>query len=101
MATRTVPRGLFNALVLRDQHCRYPGCDRPPDWCDAHHIHHYANGGPTTLDNLTLLCTRHHHHCHQPGWQLHFDPDNTLTVITPSGRTFTSRPASHQLVMRC
>ena len=101
MATRTVPRGLYNALVLRDQQCRYPGCDRPVDWCDAHHIRHYADGGPTTLDNLTLLCSRHHHRCHQPGWQLRLDPDNTLTVITPSGRAFTSRPAGHQLVMRC
>jgi Domain of unknown function (DUF222) len=101
IATRTVPKGLFNALVLRDQHCRYPGCDRPPDWCDAHHIKHYSNGGPTALINLALLCKRHHHKCHQPGWRLHLDPDATLTITTPNGRTLTSRPSGHQLVMRC
>jgi hypothetical protein len=101
MATRTVPKGLFNALVLRDQHCRYPGCDRPADWCDAHHIKHYADGGPTALWNLALLCRKHHHKCHQPGWRLHLDPDATLTITTADGRTLTSRPAGHQLALRC
>jgi hypothetical protein len=101
MATRTVPKGLFNALVLRDQHCRYPGCDRPADWCDAHHIKHYADGGPTSLWNLALLCKRHHRKCHQPGWRLRLDPDATLNITTPDGRTLTSRPSGRQLVMRC
>ena len=101
IATRTVPKGLFNALVLRDQHCRYPGCDRPPDWCDAHHITHYSQGGPTSLINLALLCRRHHHKCHQPGWRLQLDLDATLTITTPNGRTLTSRPTGHQLALRC
>jgi hypothetical protein len=67
-STRTVSKALWNALVVRDRHCRTPGCDRPPGWCEAHHIVHWEHGGPTNLDNLMLLCRRHHreHHAHAP-----------------------------------
>ncbi|HET9730340.1 MAG TPA: DUF222 domain-containing protein [Acidimicrobiia bacterium] len=67
-ATRTVSDPLWRALVARDGHCQAPGCDRPPGWCEAHHIWHWEDGGPTDLDNLMLLCWRHHreHHEHDP-----------------------------------
>ncbi|HUC14479.1 MAG TPA: HNH endonuclease signature motif containing protein [Acidimicrobiales bacterium] len=42
---------------MRDRHCRHPGCDLPPPWCDAHHVVHFSKGGPTRLDNLVLGCT--------------------------------------------
>ncbi|TML01269.1 MAG: HNH endonuclease [Actinobacteria bacterium] len=45
----------------------FPACDRPPPWCDAHHIKHWADGGATALSNLVLLCRRHHRLVHQPG----------------------------------
>ena len=45
--------------------CAYPGCDRPHTWCDAHHVVHWADGGPTALPNLLLLCRRHHRMVHQ------------------------------------
>jgi len=64
-ATRTVPEGIWRALVARDRHCRAPGCDRPPGWCEAHHIVHWADGGPTNLENLQLLCWRHHRDHHE------------------------------------
>jgi len=51
-------------VVHRDGGCRFPGCDRPPGWCDAHHIVHWAHGGPTALDNLVLLCRPHHRLLH-------------------------------------
>ena len=63
-ATRTVSTPLWNALVARDRHCRAPECDRPPGWCEAHHIQHWEHGGPTSLDNLKLLCWRHHREQH-------------------------------------
>jgi hypothetical protein len=62
--TPVVPPALRHAVVLRDRHCRFPGCDRPHTWCDAHHIVHWAEGGPTTLPNLLMLCRRHHRMVH-------------------------------------
>jgi hypothetical protein len=94
--TRTVPANLFNALVIRDRHCRYPGCDRPPDWAEAHHIRWVTHGGATALDNLVLLCTRHHHLLHTPGWHTKLLPDTTLEVTDPRGQVHTSDPPTHR-----
>jgi hypothetical protein len=92
-ATRSVPAGLFRGLVLRDRHCRWPGCDRTADWCEAHHVLHWLRHGPTKLENLVLLCVRHHHHLHQPEWNVTLRADATLVIVTPTGRTILSRPA--------
>jgi len=62
--TRTIPPAIRRALTVRDGGCRWPGCDRPPDWCDGHHLVHWADGGHTRLDNLVLLCRRHHRAVH-------------------------------------
>src|SRR5918911_831927 len=48
------PAPLWSALVVRDRHCRFPGCDREPGWCEAHHVRHFAHGGATNLANLIL-----------------------------------------------
>jgi hypothetical protein len=69
-AARTVPAHLRDAVVARDRHCVWPGCDRPPSWCEAHHLVHWADGGPTALDNLALLCGEHHQDLHRTGWEL-------------------------------
>lgn len=61
------PRQLA-ALRIRDKGCTFPGCDRPPSWCDAHHIVHWCHGGPTDLANLALLCERHHSVVHSRGY---------------------------------
>lgn len=58
--TRVVPTGLRLALAVRDRGCVIPGCRAPRRWCDAHHVIHWADGGPTSLANLVLLCSRHH-----------------------------------------
>jgi hypothetical protein len=68
-APRVPPPAMRRALALRDQHCTWPGCDRPAHWCDAHHIIHWANGGKTELANLRLLCPQHHTSAHQDGWR--------------------------------
>ena len=69
-ASRSIPTPTRRALDDRDQRCRAQTCDRPADWCDAHHLPHWIDGGPTTLPNLTLLCRPHHIMVHEPGWQL-------------------------------
>ena len=63
--TAVIPPAMRRAVILRDRHCRFPGCDRPHAWCDAHHVLHWADGGPTALPNLLLLCRRHHRMVHQ------------------------------------
>jgi hypothetical protein len=63
--TRVVPASVRRALNQRDGGCTHPGCDTPARWCDAHHLTHWADGGPTTLPNLQLLCRRHHRLAHQ------------------------------------
>src|SRR4051794_34105903 len=59
---------LLQALYLRDRGCTFPGCSRPPAWCDAHHCRHWCDGGRTDLTNLALLCPRHHTIVHQKGY---------------------------------
>ncbi len=63
--TRAISPALWRALLVRDGGCTAPGCDRPPRWCDAHHIRHWIDGGHTKLDNLRLLCRRHHRMHHE------------------------------------
>jgi hypothetical protein len=90
--TQTIPAPVFSSLVVRDGHCRWPGCDRPSTWCDGHHIWHWEDGGPTRLDNLVLLCRRHHTRVHKRGWHIKLLPDATVEVTSPDGTVETTRP---------
>jgi Domain of unknown function (DUF222)/HNH endonuclease len=93
-ATRVIPPHLHRALTIRDGHCQFPGCDQPPPVCEAHHLMPWARGGPTSLDNLTLLCRFHHliavHHW---GWTLTRSPDGTTTANHPDGRSLHGHQA--------
>jgi Domain of unknown function (DUF222)/HNH endonuclease len=91
-ATRAVPPPLWNVLLLRDQHCRWKGCDRPGAWCEAHHVIWWEKGGTTDIANLVLLCSRHHHIAHRAGWATELAPDGTFHVTDPWGVTRTTRP---------
>jgi hypothetical protein len=71
------------ALVLRDGGCAFPGCDRPPKWCDAHHCVHWADGGPTCLDNGVMLCGYHHTVIHQDDWRVRIAADGLPEFIPP------------------
>ncbi|HEX8868255.1 MAG TPA: DUF222 domain-containing protein, partial [Lentzea sp.] len=66
--TRSFPAGIRRVLVARDRGCAFPGCGRPPRHCDAHHIHYWADGGDTSVDNAVLLCRHHHTLIHQSEW---------------------------------
>jgi hypothetical protein len=66
---RTIPPALRRALRVRDRGCRFPGCENRR-FLDAHHVHHWARGGPTTLDNLVLLCPGHHRLVHEGGYHV-------------------------------
>jgi hypothetical protein len=81
--TRTVTVGQWGALVVRDRGCAFPGCIRPPEWCIAHHILHWADGGPTDLDNLVLLCGFHHRRVHHQGWDIRIAADGHPEFIPP------------------
>ncbi|MCA1674916.1 MAG: HNH endonuclease [Actinobacteria bacterium] len=78
--SRTVPLGIRRALVARDRGCAFPGCDRPPSRCDAHHVRHWADGGDTSLCNCVLLCPTHHRHVHGTGWEIIVKPGHVEFV---------------------
>ena len=80
---RVVPGPTRRALAARDKHCRFPGCDIPAVWTDAHHIQHWADGGSHQLFNLLLLCRRHHRLLHEGRWQLLRAGDGLLQAVPP------------------
>ena len=88
--TRTIPPALRRALHHRDRGCRFPGCGRPV--AVGHHIRHWAQGGPTTLSNLALLCRWHHRAVHEEGYQVELEPDGTLRFRRPDGRLLPDVP---------
>ena len=69
-ASRTLPASTRRALEARDRHCVFPGCARPLNWCDGHHLVWWTRGGATALPNLALLCRPHHRMVHEEGWSL-------------------------------
>jgi hypothetical protein len=81
------------ALVLRDGGCAFPSCDRPPRWCQGHHVQGWQDGGDTCLANGVLLCGFHHRAIHQPGgWTVFIDTDGRPTFIPPTWVDPLQRP---------
>ncbi len=89
--TRTVPPALRRALLARDRGCRFPGCGSR--FVDAHHIVHWADGGPTTLSNLVLLCAHHHRAVHESSLSICMDRTAAVVFFTAQGRALTGAPA--------
>ena len=81
---RVVSEPVRRALNARDGHCKWPGCDRPASWSAAHHVVHWIHGGTTDLDNLILLCHRHHWMVHEGNWQLVRGDDGRMLTIPPT-----------------
>jgi hypothetical protein len=71
------------ALIARDSGCSFPGCDRPPEWCERHHIVAWRDNGPTDFRNMTLLCSYHHRHFLNRGWQVQINLDGLPEWIPP------------------
>ncbi len=93
--TRAISPALRRALTYRDGGCRFPGCNSR--LCDAHHIEHWAEGGETKLENLVLLCRRHHRAVHEEGYEIEVDGDGELRFLRPGGRPLPPAPGiSHR-----
>jgi hypothetical protein len=90
--TRTIPPALRRALHRRDKGCRFPGCH--VRFTEGHHIKHWAQGGPTRLSNLALLCRRHHRAVHEDGFRLAREPEGALVFYRPNGWVLPHVPAA-------
>ena len=88
--TRTISPALRRALAARDGTCRFPGCQNRR--CDAHHVQHWAEGGATRLENLVLLCRRHHRVVHEEGFRITLDATGEVEFLRPDGRPFPAAP---------
>jgi hypothetical protein len=93
---RTVPPAIRRALEFRDKGCRFPGCGCR--YTDAHHVVHWSDGGETKLENLVLLCRRHHRAVHEEGWRIETTEDGThLRFRGPDGSELLPVPQAPSL----
>ena len=90
--TRTIPPSLRRALQRRDRGCRFPGCTCTR-FVDAHHVRHWADGGETRMDNLVLLCRRHHRLVHEGGFGVTLDRTGQVAFTRPDGEVLPPAPA--------
>jgi len=82
-AHQRIPAPTRRALVARDRGCVVNHCNRPPTWCDGHHVVWWTRGGKTALSNLALVCGRHHRMLHEEGWTL--ERKDSRWVARPPG----------------
>ena len=85
-AQRTATRAQRQALRVRDDGCRFPGCDRPADWCDVHHVTFWSHGGRTDVDEMISLCRKHHTAVHEGGWQVRTIGPGRFVFTNPTGQ---------------
>ncbi len=88
--TRAISGPLLRALRNRDRTCRFPGCTNLL-FVEGHHIRHWADGGETSLENLTLMCSHHHRFVHEYGYRIELDPAGPR-VFDPKGREVVASP---------
>jgi hypothetical protein len=93
-----ISTALRQALIVADEHCRYPGCGRRAARCELDHTEDWATGGISTASNLAHLCSGHHHLKHQTGWKVARPPkakpkSRDLDWESPRGRIHTTKPA--------
>jgi hypothetical protein len=90
--SRTIPAAIQRALWIRDHGCRFPGCLHTR-FLHGHHIQHWLHGGRTSLDNLVLLCPRHHRMVHEDGFAIVTATDGSLIFRSPSHRPLPQNPS--------
>ena len=84
-STRLVTKSQRRALVVRDRRCRFPSCNRRTQWCDVHHIAGWVESlGETNIDNLILLCRRHHTLVHNSRWAITRTADGEFEFTHPA-----------------
>jgi hypothetical protein len=88
---RSIPPAIRRALTLRDRGCRFPGCTHTL-FLHGHHIQHWLHGGETSVANLALLCTFHHHLVHEGGWTIARGENGELAFSAPDGRALAAEP---------
>jgi hypothetical protein len=81
--TRAIPTAIRRALWIRDQGCRFPGCSNKR-FVHGHHLEHWLHGGRTSLDNLVMLCSFHHHLIHEGGYSIRLAADGEVQVQAPA-----------------
>jgi 5-methylcytosine-specific restriction protein A len=69
-AQRKIPIGIRRLVAARDKGCAHPGCDRPPSWCECHHVIEWQHGGQTNVENVVMLCCQHHDQIHSTEWTI-------------------------------
>jgi hypothetical protein len=89
-----VPKDLRRWLRVRDETCRFPGCNRSVARCDLDHAAEWQDGGRTRHDNLAHLCGPHHKLKSRAGWTVAHARDGTLNWTAPSGKKYTTEPAT-------
>jgi hypothetical protein len=99
-AQRTVTGQMRRAVIARDKHCVYPGCDQPPSRCEVHHaVRHWAHGGHTSVANSALLCWHHHQLVDARGITMHWagkpTQTNTTGTLLETGWVFTDARGHH------
>ena len=90
---RSIPPAIRRALMLRDRGCAFPGCTHTR-FLHGHHIEHWLHGGETSLENLVMLCTFHHHLVHEGGWTVTAGADGAFVFHSPAGSAACARAAA-------
>ena len=89
---RSIPPAIRRALMLRDRGCAFPGCTHTA-FLHGHHLRHWLHGGETSLDNLVMLCTVHHHLVHEGGWTVNAGAEGVFSFHSPTGKLVALEPA--------
>ena len=93
---RSIPPAIRRALMLRDRGCAFPGCTHTA-FLHGHPIEHWLHGGETSMDNLVMLCTFHHHLVHEGGWTVTSGADGAFVFRSPAD-TLLAPDSSRELV---